>query len=78
MGAGYGSSGGTFGAGITEKNFLGKGINLNTNIELTDESLKVNLYIVNLILIIQIILYLLLLEQLQLIVWKILVTKFLI
>ena len=40
MGAGYGSSGGTFGAGITEKNFLGKGINLNTNIELTDESLK--------------------------------------
>ena len=32
MGAGYGSSGSTFGAGVTEKNFLGKGINLNTNL----------------------------------------------
>ena len=40
MGAGYGSSGGTIGGGITEKNFLGKGINLNTSIEITDESLK--------------------------------------
>ena len=40
MGAGYGSSGSTFGAGVTEKNFLGKGINLNTNIELTEESIK--------------------------------------
>ncbi len=40
MGAGYGSSGSTIGAGIVEKNFLGKGINLNTNFELTEESLK--------------------------------------
>ena len=40
MGAGYGSSGSTFGAGVTEKNFLGKGINLNTNFELTEESIK--------------------------------------
>ncbi len=40
MGAGYGSSGSTIGGGITEKNFLGKGINLNTSIEITDESLK--------------------------------------
>ena len=34
MGAGYGSSGSTIGAGIVEK-ILGKGINLNTNFELT-------------------------------------------
>ena len=40
MGAGYGSSGSTLGAGIVEKNFLGKGINLNTNFELSEESLK--------------------------------------
>ena len=40
MGAGYGTSGSTIGAGITEKNFLGKGINLNTNFEITAESLK--------------------------------------
>jgi len=40
MGAGYGSSGSTIGAGIVEKNFLGKGINLNTNFELTEETLK--------------------------------------
>ncbi len=40
MGAGYGTSGSTIGAGITEKNFLGKGINLNTNFELSEESLK--------------------------------------
>ncbi len=40
MGAGYGTSGSTIGAGITEKNFLGKGINLNTNFEITDDSLK--------------------------------------
>jgi len=40
MGAGYGTSGSTIGAGITEKNFLGKGINLNTNFEITEDSLK--------------------------------------
>jgi len=40
MGAGYGTSGGTIGGGVTEKNFLGKGINLNTSLEITDESLK--------------------------------------
>ena len=26
----------TIGGGITEKNFLGKGINLNSNLEITD------------------------------------------
>ena len=28
------------GGGINEKNFLGKGINLNTNLEISEESLK--------------------------------------
>ncbi len=40
MGAGYGTSGSTIGAGIVENNFLGKGIKLNTNFELSEESLK--------------------------------------
>ena len=40
MGAGYGSSGSMIGGGITEKNFLGKGINLDSNIEISEESLK--------------------------------------
>ena len=40
LGAGYGTSGTTIGGGITEKNFLGKGINLNTNLEVSDESIK--------------------------------------
>ena len=38
--AGFGTTGETIGAGIREKNFLGKGINLNTNLELTAESIK--------------------------------------
>ncbi len=38
--AGFGTSGEIIGAGIKEKNFLGKGINLNTNLELTPESIK--------------------------------------
>ena len=40
MGAGYGTSGTMIGGGITEKNFLGKGINLDSSIELSEESLK--------------------------------------
>ena len=38
--AGFGTTGETIGAGIKENNFLGKGINLNTNIELTSDSIK--------------------------------------
>ena len=38
--AGFGTSGEIIGGGIKEKNFLGKGINLDTNIELTPESIK--------------------------------------
>jgi outer membrane protein insertion porin family len=40
LGAGTGTSGTTIGGGIVEKNFLGKGISLNTNLEVSDESLK--------------------------------------
>ena len=38
--AGFGTEGGTVGAGIKENNFLGKGINLNTNFEITADSVK--------------------------------------
>ncbi len=42
LAAGVGTSGTTIGGGITEKNFLGKGINLTTNIEISEESVKGN------------------------------------
>ena len=38
--AGFGTSGEILGGGIKEKNFLGQGINLDANIELTPESVK--------------------------------------
>ena len=38
--AGFGTTGETIGAGIKENNFLGKGIRLNTNFELTSDSVK--------------------------------------
>jgi len=40
LGAGFGTSGTTVGGGVTEKNFLGKGINLNTNLEVSEDSIK--------------------------------------
>jgi len=40
LGAGVGTSGTVFGGGITEKNFLGKGINLDTNFEISQKGLK--------------------------------------
>jgi len=40
LGAGFGTSGGTIGGGIKENNFLGRGIKLNTNIQLSDNSIK--------------------------------------
>ena len=65
--AGIGTNGGTLGAGVTEKNFLGKGINLNTNFEVTDDSVKGKfIYAKNLILHIQTIHYLLQLRLQQL------------
>ena len=40
LAAGAGTSGTTIGGGINEKNFLGKGINLSTNLEISQDSLK--------------------------------------
>jgi outer membrane protein insertion porin family len=40
LAAGVGTSGSTIGGGITEKNFLGKGINLRTVVELSEDSIK--------------------------------------
>ncbi len=39
-GAGYGTSGSTFAIGVRENNFQGKGVQLETNITITEESLK--------------------------------------
>ena len=39
-GAGAGSSGTSIAAGIKEKNYLGKGINLDTNINISDDQIK--------------------------------------
>ncbi len=38
--AGVGTAGTTVGGGIIEKNFLGKGINLETNLEISEETIK--------------------------------------
>jgi len=40
LGAGAGTGGTTIGGGIKEKNFLGKGINLNTNLEISESAVK--------------------------------------
>ena len=40
LGAGVGTGGSTIGGGITEKNFLGKGINLNTKLEISEDGAK--------------------------------------
>ncbi len=40
LAAGVGTAGSTLGGGIKEKNFLGKGINLNTNLEVSEDGLK--------------------------------------
>jgi|TARA_Y100000389_G_scaffold80358_1_gene77048 outer membrane protein insertion porin family len=40
LAAGVGTSGSTIGGGITEKNFLGKGINLATNLEISEDAIK--------------------------------------
>jgi outer membrane protein insertion porin family len=39
-GAGYGTSGSTFAFGIKENNFNGKGIRLDTNLQITEESIR--------------------------------------
>ena len=40
LAAGVGTSGTTIGGGVNEKNFLGKGINLTTNLEISEEGVK--------------------------------------
>jgi outer membrane protein insertion porin family len=40
LAAGVGTAGSSIGGGIKEKNFLGKGINLSTFLEVSDESIK--------------------------------------
>ncbi len=40
LGAGVGTSGGTIGGGIKENNFLGKGIKLNSNLQVSDSAIK--------------------------------------
>ncbi len=40
LSAGVGTSGSTIGGGINEKNFLGKGINLITNLEISEDAVK--------------------------------------
>jgi outer membrane protein insertion porin family len=40
LGAGVGTSGGTIGGGIKENNFLGKGITLNTNFQISENAIK--------------------------------------
>ena len=40
LGAGVGTGGSTIGGGVKEKNFLGKGINLNTSLEISEQSVR--------------------------------------
>jgi len=40
LGAGIGTSGGTIGGGVKENNFLGKGIKLNSNLQISENSIK--------------------------------------
>ena len=47
LGAGYGTSGGTIGFGVTENNYLGKGLKVGTNIKMTDDSISVNANLFN-------------------------------
>ena len=45
--AGAGTQGGTIGFGVTENNFIGKNISLNTNIRINEESVKGSFSVVN-------------------------------
>tara|TARA_B100000767_G_scaffold233995_1_gene226593 strand:+ start:2730 stop:4970 length:2241 start_codon:yes stop_codon:yes gene_type:complete len=47
LGAGYGTSGGTIGFGVTENNYLGKGLKVGTNIKITDSSVTAKLSLYN-------------------------------
>ena len=47
VGAGFGNDGGTFGFGISENNYLGKGIRVSSTVKVGDNSLKGNVSIYN-------------------------------
>ncbi len=47
LGAGVGSEGGTLGFGISENNFLGKGVSLSSSLKLTADSVRGNLTVRN-------------------------------
>ena len=40
LGAGYGTDGGVFGGGLTEKNFLGKGVTLKSDFQISSDGVK--------------------------------------
>ena len=40
LGAGYGTNGGTIGGGLQEKNFLGRGINLDSDFQISSDGIK--------------------------------------
>ena len=40
LGAGVGSEGGTVGFSVTENNFMGKGVKLNSNLRVDDTSIR--------------------------------------
>ena len=46
-GAGTGTQGSTFGFGVKENNFLGKNIMLDTNLRVTDETIKGKFSVIN-------------------------------
>ena len=47
LGAGFGTSGATTMFGVKENNFLGKGIKLDTNLSLSEETLKGQFFLIN-------------------------------
>ena len=47
VGAGAGSEGGTIGFAVSENNFLGKGIQLGTNLDVTEDSIKGSFSVTN-------------------------------
>ena len=47
VGAGAGTEGGTIGFSITENNFLGKGIKLATNLDVTEDTIRGRFSVVN-------------------------------
>ena len=47
MAAGTGTSGGTFGFGIKENNFLGKNISLDSNLRVDEETIRGKFSVVN-------------------------------